>query len=201
MSLPATEWLLCDYGQVLSEPPPVEEWERLRALASAPAPDFTEIYWRGRAGYDRGDVTAAEYWEGVIGSPVPAARLQQLIEVDTAMWLHLDDVAVAAAVRAAQRGFRLALFSNAPVEVAAGIDGLEALEPFAPRFFSCKLRSIKPEPEAYARVLSSLRAAPEDVVFFDDRPANVEAAAAVGIRAELFETADQFETVRRRDAA
>jgi len=121
--------------------------------------------------------------------------------VDTEMWLHLDDAAVTAAVGAAERGFRLALFSNAPVEVAAAIDRLEALEPFDPRFFSCNLRSIKPELEAYKRVLSVLEAAPDEVVFFDDRPENVEAAAAIGIRAELFESPDQLEAVRRRDAA
>jgi putative hydrolase of the HAD superfamily len=192
------EWLLCDYGQVLSQAPPLEEWEALQALAGVA--DFPEIYWLYRPEYDRGDVTAAEYWTSVMGRAPSATRLAELIALDTGMWLHLDPEALDGAERAAQRGFRLALFSNAPLEVAAGIDGLQPLGQFQPRFFSCRLRAIKPEPQAYAQVLSTLGAAPEDVVFVDDRPANVEAASALGMRAVLFEGPEQFEMIARRAA-
>ena len=58
---------------------------------------------------------------------------------------------------------------------------------FTRRFFSCWLRAVKPEPAAYRAVLDALDARPEDVVFFDDRPANVAGAAELGIDARLFE--------------
>ncbi|MBV9659956.1 MAG: HAD family phosphatase [Acidimicrobiales bacterium] len=196
-----TEWLLCDYGQVLSASPPHEEWERLRHLARSPADrcdDFDSLYWLNRPAYDRADLSALEYWTAVVGQPPAGSTLVQMIEIDTAIWLHPNRASVTAAVGAARRGFRLALFSNAPIDVAAGIDRLEWLGPFERRFYSCRLRSVKPEPEAYRKVLTALGAAPGDVTFFDDRPANVDAAAELGIRAVLFEGPEQLLAVSSR---
>lgn len=49
--------------------------------------------------------------------------------------------------------------------------------------FSCELGLVKPEPDIYRALITALGAAPEEIVFFDDVAINVEAAAAVGIRA------------------
>jgi putative hydrolase of the HAD superfamily len=65
------------------------------------------------------------------------------------------------------------------------------------RFFRCDLRAVKPEPAAYRAVLTGLGARPGDVVFFDDRPGNVAAAAEMGIDARLFEDPAQFDEVAR----
>lgn len=191
-----TDWLLCDYGQVLSAAPPPDEWDALRRLAGGrPDPEFHARYWEHRVPYDRGDLTAGAYWQKVLGSPPGADGLSALIEVDTAMWLHPDRPSVTAATRAGGRGVRLAVFSNAPLEVAAGIDRLEWLEPFEKRFYSCHLRAVKPEPAAYARVLEGLGAQPGQVTFFDDRPPNVEAAEAAGIRAFVYREPGQFDSL------
>lgn len=192
-----TEWLLCDYGKVLSEPPPPQEWAELARTAGRtdPAGDFDERYWRHRPAYDRGDIPAGEYWSRVVGGAPAPALLARLVELDTAVWLHPDSASVAAAVRAGGRGFHLAILSNAPVEVAAGIDGLAELAPFERRFYSSALRAVKPEPEVYARVLATLRAEPGDVVLVDDRPANVDAAAAAGMHALLYRGPDQFDAL------
>ena len=56
---------------------------------------------------------------------------------------------------------------------------------------------MKPEPAAYHAVLGALDARPEDVVFFDDRPANVAGAAELGIDARLFEHPAQLDEVGR----
>jgi hypothetical protein len=53
-------WLLCDYGEVLSEPPTARDRAELAAIAEwAPARgDFWAAYWADRPAYDRADVTA-----------------------------------------------------------------------------------------------------------------------------------------------
>lgn len=193
-----TRWLLLDYGEVLSTAPPADEWDRLRATAGpvgADADAFHARYWEHRPGYDRGDTTVGDYWGLVLGDAPEREQLHELIRWDVAMWLHPQGPSVEAARRAAGRGLQLAILSNAPVEVAAGIDALEWLEPFERRFFSCELRATKPEPAAYRQVVQALGAEPEDIVFFDDRPPNVHAASALGLRAHVFTEAAQIDQI------
>ena len=187
-------WLVCDYGEVLSLPPPQDEWQLLcQAAGYENTDDFHDAYWGHRPEYDRADLTAPEYWSLVAKAGFDLANL---VELDVAMWLHADRQSVDAAIRAGERGFRLALLSNAPVEVAAGIDSRDWLQPFERRFYSCHLRATKPSPQAYVQVLDELGADPGDIWFFDDRPVNVEAAAQLGILAYLYQSPEQFDLLR-----
>lgn len=52
-------------------------------------------------------------------------------------------------------------------------------------FLSYELKEIKPSKEIYQKVLQNLRCIPSDVVFFDDKLENVNAAKAVGMCAYL----------------
>ncbi len=188
--------MLLDYGQVLSTAPPEDEWAELRRAAGPVGEDpdpFHSLYWKHRPEYDRGDVTVEEYWTSVLALTPPPDQLRELVRWDVAIWLHPHQPTVDAARRAARRGWRLALFSNAPVEVAAGIDRLDWLESFERRFYSCNLRAVKPELGAYRHVMRELDARPADIVFFDDRPPNVEAAQGLGIDARVFTDARQIE--------
>lgn len=190
--------MLLDYGQVLSTAPPDDEWGHLRRAAGPAGDDaegFHTAYWEHRLRYDRGDLTVEEYWSLTLGEAPTPARLDELVRWDVAIWMHPHHPTVDAMQRAAERGWRLALFSNAPVEVAAGIERLEWLDPIELRFFSCRLRRVKPEPEAYHDVIRGLDAEPQDIVFFDDRPANVDAARQLGIRAHVFTEAAQIDRV------
>ncbi len=189
-------WLLCDYGQVLSTPPPADEWERLRRVAGdLPAAEFHSIYWEHRPAYDRADLDATGYWDLVLGEEPTGDLLAEIVRLDRSVWLHPNRASVEAALRAGGRGRRLAIFSNAPVEVAAAIDTLEWLQPFEARFYSCHLRAVKPEPAAYRQVLDGLGTPAENVLFVDDRPDNVEAARREGIQAEVFTGPEVFDRV------
>lgn len=68
---------------------------------------------------------------------------------------------------------------------AEWVDYIEAIHPFLhifePRFFSCYLGQTKSEPFTFRRVLDHLGCAPEECLFIDDSPRNVQAAASVGI--------------------
>jgi putative hydrolase of the HAD superfamily len=191
-------WLLCDYGQVLCTAPPADEWAALQKLAGLPPDDFYSVYWEHRPAYDRGDLEPPDYWAKVLGEAPDADRLRQLRSRDVEIWLHPDAASVEAAMLTAEEhGMGLALFSNAPVEVAAGIDSREWLDAFTERFYSCHLRAIKPERQAYEQVLAALSAAPQDVWFFDDREANVAAARHLGIQAVTFTGPEDFRAVAR----
>jgi putative hydrolase of the HAD superfamily len=178
------EWLLCDYGEVLCLPPPEDDRRALQRLAGWPADhdSFWEAYWEDRLAYDRGDLTAAEYWTRLIGHRPD--NLTELTGQDRDMWLHPNQESVNAL---SQTSVRLALFSNAPIEVAEGVERAPWLPRFNKYFFSCRLRATKPNPEAYLQVLAALQVPPAEVVFVDDRPPNIEAARKLGIEAHLFD--------------
>jgi putative hydrolase of the HAD superfamily len=182
----AVRWLLCDYGEVLTLPQPAADMALLEGAAGRSDGAFWDAYWQHRPAYDRATVTVDAYWAGVLGEPVERAAIEALIALDVASWLHLNPPAVEAVGRARQRGLRLALLSNAPHEVADAVDAAEFAAMFEQRIFSCRLGLVKPEPAIYAGALELLGADPADVIFVDDRPANVEAARALGIRAHLF---------------
>jgi putative hydrolase of the HAD superfamily len=186
-------WLLCDYGEVLSLPQSPDDKAGLEKATGRRGDQFWADYWRHRPAYDRADITVDSYWAAVLGHDVEPDQLQQLIALDSASWLHPNRDSLLATRRAHDRGFRLAVLSNAPVENAADIDALEWLQDFNPRIFSCQLRAIKPEPAAFLAALDALQAKPDEVVFFDDRPVNVSAAKDLGIRAYLFEGPRQFD--------
>ncbi|HEY9218153.1 MAG TPA: HAD-IA family hydrolase [Phenylobacterium sp.] len=59
-------------------------------------------------------------------------------------------------------------------------------------FFSCRMGVGKPDPAYFEMAVAELPFAPAEIAFFDDKAANVEAAARVGLVARLFETREGF---------
>jgi len=59
-------------------------------------------------------------------------------------------------------------------------------------FVSCETGLRKPAAEAYEHAARALGVPPERCVFVDDRPKNVDAARAVGMRGVVFESAEQL---------
>jgi putative hydrolase of the HAD superfamily len=59
-------------------------------------------------------------------------------------------------------------------------------------FTSCYLRVRKPDPHIYRLVLGITHRAPEECIFIDDRPANLEPAKALGMGTILFRSAEEL---------
>ena len=57
---------------------------------------------------------------------------------------------------------------------------------FKGEFISADMKLMKPSAEYFNAVISGIGAAPEELLFIDDSPANVEGARAVGMQARLF---------------
>jgi putative hydrolase of the HAD superfamily len=189
-------WLLCDYGEVLSLAQSPGDLVAIEKEAGRSGSSFWDDYWLHRPAYDRANLGVTEYWALVLGVPaVDPDQLRRLIRLDAASWLHPNPLSLAAAAQAGSRGLQLAILSNAPFEVADAIDAADWLAGFSPRLFSCRLGAIKPEPAAFRSALDALHAKPQEVIFFDDRPANVAAALALGLRSHLFEEPQQLADV------
>ncbi len=70
---------------------------------------------------------------------------------------------------------------------------LPVLQRFDALVLSCEVGKVKPEPEIYARALQAAGCGAGEAAFFDDVPAYVEGARAVGIAARVFTTVERFE--------
>ena len=182
-------WALFDYGGVICTPQPDSDVALLASAAGVPVPAFCDAYWAHRLDYDRAELDGTTYWQKVaagVGRSFTAAQVAELIRLDIASWLHLRPGTVTLIEDVAAAGYRLAMLSNAPAEVAEVVAGLPVAAHFEHCVFSCYLGLLKPAPECYRAVLAMLGASPADVVFLDDRPDNVAGAQALGIRSVQF---------------
>ncbi|MET9877133.1 HAD family phosphatase [Actinacidiphila glaucinigra] len=187
--------VLFDLFGVIACPQSAEGRERLErpALAAGvPAARFWDAYWRLRPPYDRGELTGAAYWGGVaaaLGTRFGGRRTQALIAADVDSWSAVDPPMVALVEELASQGCRIGLLSNIPEELAAHYEARHAwLRHFQVRALSCRTGLVKPDPAAYRWCRDALREDPARILFVDDRPENIRAARAAGMRGHLFTT-------------
>ncbi len=174
-------WILLDYGNVLSLAQPAADAEAMARAAGADPAAFARGYWQHRLAFDAGSLTPADYWSLVAGRPVAGAELDHLIALDVASWAHPDEGAVALLGELPAAGRGVALLSNAPACVADGLDELPWIAAIPRRFYSARMGLVKPDPKIYEEVARELGTDPAAVVFVDDRPENVAGAEAAGM--------------------
>ena len=81
----------------------------------------------------------------------------------------------------AQLGLLCCAASNQDHQRARHLDGVAGCQELFPRrFFSCRVGAMKPSEAFFTRVERSLELAAEEILFLDDKPENVRAAAACG---------------------
>jgi putative hydrolase of the HAD superfamily len=192
MPAPLPYALLVDFGEVISRPQPDDTVAAMAAEAGVGLKAFRERYWANRPDYDRG-ASAVWFWSKVVGRPIDAdGRLTRLIELDNASWSVINEDTVRVLGEARDRGHSLSLLSNAPHEFADAMAGNPVLAGFEHIVFSAWIGVIKPDPRAFAAAVEQLGRPPEEILFVDDRPSNVEGARAAGLRAVQFTSADQL---------
>src|SRR3984893_6719 len=93
----------------------------------------------------------------------------------------------------ATRRYFLAALNNESEELNTHrIREFDLTRNFAAFFASCYLRVRKPDPLIYRLALGMTQRAPEECIFIDDRPANLEPAKALGMRAILFRSSEEL---------
>ncbi len=163
-------------------------------------------YQSGRDAYDRGDLSFRDYWGAILREIAPPGDAasgedgisRRLFELDTAAWTRIRTEVVDWAVELRAAGIRTGILSNMPTEVLAAIQGkLAWLGEFSPAVYSCRLGLIKPDPAIYRVLIEEIALAPESILFLDDREENVEAARALGLESEQFESLEQILPIAR----
>ena len=184
-----------DYGNVLCLEQTLEDMKGMALVCGISDERFSEFYWKLRPPYDRGDIDGPAYWTAVgrqqeLG--LSRDQIATLIKLDCESITRPNQGAVQWAELLRHEGFPLTLLSNMPFELSRHVTkSFQSLSGFEYLIYSCDYGSMKPEPAIYRKCLELLKAAPQDILYLDDRAENVEAAARLGINAVLFDTVEE----------
>lgn len=191
--LPGMRWVVFDYGEVIGLR--TGNLPELAAMLGVATEPFEAAYWANRDAYDRG-CGDLEYWQAIgdrVGVAVDGERAAALTEADIAGWLHVDDDALALlddlSRAGADAGFGLALLSNAASTHGRAFERQPWAAYFQHIVISGDLKCAKPDPEIWRALVEQLTAPgdgfpPDEVLFLDDKQANVDGARAAGLRAQ-----------------
>jgi len=143
-----------------------------------------------------GEITSQEWAEaiaeglaGLVSEPQTAYELAlALLESP----FHADDEVVSLLRRARVR-VPLVLVSNAALELESDLDSLGLSDLADHVVNSARVGIAKPDPRIYRLAAELAGVAPERCLFLDDSEENVEAAAALGMRAVCFREAADLE--------
>jgi putative hydrolase of the HAD superfamily len=185
-----------DYGGVLVHQQTDEDQARLAEIAGVTKDAFTAFYWSDRLDYDKGLLSAAEYWQAVAtragGGRLTQQSVDELIELDNQSWMHFDEVMWDWIDQLRGAGKRVAMLSNMPRDLGEALRvQTDKLSMFDQVTLSYEVRAAKPEPAIYEHCLEGIGTAPEQTLFLDDRIANVQGAELLGIRAIQFLDRDE----------
>ncbi|MDR2484651.1 MAG: HAD family phosphatase [Treponema sp.] len=179
-----------DFGKVISFPPEDSVMEELAAIAGLEVNTMDGLVWKYRGEYDRGTVSAQEYYRTMLGSvgifPDDAA-LERMIRIDLQSWTRINPETVALMEKVKRSGYILGILSNMPHDfLALARSSFPVFSLPQVSVFSCETGSIKPEKAIYRTLLDRVSCKAEEVVFFDDIQINIDAAKEAGIRAFLW---------------
>jgi putative hydrolase of the HAD superfamily len=185
-----------DYGMVLTGPPDAEAHAALVRITGLPVERFESIYWADRHSYDEGKLTGIAFWQKFLreaGLPPDQKMVEELNLWDARMWTTENPAMLAWQVELKKCGLLTGILSNMGDNV---LDNMKRTFDWLPRFdvlvWSYQLLMAKPDPAIYRHLLKELGTRPEETLFLDDRPVNVEAALAMGMKALEFSTVERL---------
>jgi putative hydrolase of the HAD superfamily len=180
-----------DYGKVICHPPDGIEMKVLAQKAGMTRKAFESLMWAYRGEYDRGMLNGVEYYRqflSVAGVFPDEWTLIKMAAVDMSSWTKINKETVQLMKDVKKAGFKLGILSNMPH------DFLTMARMKFPVFklpdagvFSCECGSIKPEEKIYRDCCAALELEPEELVFFDDMPVNIEKACSLGMQGFIWQ--------------
>lgn len=188
--------VIFDYGLVLARCPTMEEFGLMAKMFNVPYEHFYELWENSRNPYDRGDITAEEYWHSLASqtnTSLEPEQIETLRKIEVEIWVHLDPQMLAWTEQLHAAGVKTAILSNMPLDLAEYVrKNFRWLDQFAFKTLSAEVRSIKPEPAIYEHTLRGLGVVANQALFIDDRERNIKAARKLGIRGILYESPAQL---------
>jgi putative hydrolase of the HAD superfamily len=188
--------VLLDYGEVLCFLPTADAIARMARIFRINPAAFMPIYTASRGPYDRGDLLPEEYWHAFAsqaGVTLNEDTIAELRRWDVEMWSRTNDPMIRWLENLRSTGVKTAILSNMPSDMVTHVkQNFPWLKHFDHQIFSADVRQIKPEPAIYEHSLKALSVPASEVLFIDDREANLEQARAAGMRVIRFQSVNQL---------
>lgn len=185
-----------DYGMVLTGPPDSAAHAALVRLTGLPVERLDSLYWQDRLAYDSGALTGHAFWQKITqnaGLTLSESQIEELVHWDVRMWMTENPPMLAWQLELKRRGLLTAIVSNMGDSVHQQMErDRKWLGRFDALVWSYQLRVTKPDPAIYRCVLEKLGTVPGETLFIDDRPANVDAAIALGMKGVVFASVEKL---------
>jgi len=193
---PTIRAVMLDYGEVLCFLPTPDDIARMARIFRIDPGAFLPIYTHSRGPYDRGDLLPEEYWHAFAsqaGVTLGGDVIEKLRHWDIEMWSRTNYPMILWLESLRSAGVKTAILSNMPSDMITHVRrNFPWLKHFDHQIFSADVRRIKPEPAIYEYSLKVLGVPASEVLFVDDRDANLEQARAAGMRAIRFQSVSQL---------
>ncbi len=190
-----------DFGNVICFPVPDEKIARAAEECALTTDVFLRAFWADRLPYD-GGMAPEEYWRRVAkaaSTEFDDSLIEKMVGHEIGFWNTFDARVLSWIDALRAGGYSVGILSNLPHPLAGALRGTPGfLEHFDHVTFSCELRLFKPQAAIYLHSVRGLGVAAEETLFIDDRQENVDGARAVGMKAELFTTWEEFADVPAR---
>jgi putative hydrolase of the HAD superfamily len=188
--------VLLDYGEVLCFLPAPDAIARMARIFRIDPASFMPIYTQSRGPYDRGDLLPEDYWHAFAsqaGVTLSRDEIEKLRHWDVEMWSRTNDPMIRWLESLRSAGVKTAILSNMPSDMVTHVrQHFPWLKHFDHQIFSADVRRIKPEPAIYEYSLKVLNVPASEILFVDDRDANLEQARSAGIRTIRFQSVNQL---------
>lgn len=188
--------VILDYGRVLARCPTLPEFSRMAGMFNVSFETFYQLWEGSRGPYDRGDVTAEQYWLKLAeqtDTTLTSGQIEILRQVEIEIWAHANPDMLDWLSRLYAAGIKTGLLSNMPIDLMKYVlANCQWMENFVFKTFSADVRLLKPDPAIYEHTLRGLGVAAPEALFVDDLEKNVEAASALGIRSIRFQSIPQL---------
>ncbi|HEX4029575.1 MAG TPA: HAD family phosphatase [Terracidiphilus sp.] len=185
-----------DYGMVLTGPPDPAAYAALQRISGLSAERLDRFYWADRHAYDEGKLTGLTFWQKIMsdaGLSLDEAAIAELNGWDARMWTTQNPAMVAWQADLKERGLLTAILSNMGDSVHESIErAYEWIGGFDVRVWSYQLKVAKPDAAIYEYALAMLGTRPEETLFLDDKPVNIEAAHALGMKGLVFSDVERL---------
>jgi HAD superfamily hydrolase (TIGR01509 family) len=139
---------------------------------------------------DRSDISESDFFEQLsraLGREVQKNEIHQ----ET----RLPDTRLIETIRRLKPRYTIALFSNASTKLRNKLDSLELTPLLDTIIISSEIGYAKPSDEAFEAALKILDVRPEEILFIDDNPKNVEAAEKHAMKACHYTSLDSLDEV------